>query len=162
MSLHDIFKAGFTRRWHTNHELAHIEDRVDGHSARVARIILYFNPAASAALLAAALRHDDGEAAVGDMKAPLKVARPDIAAALDQIETSARVVLWGDGDRDLSDDEADWLHFADKLDAYMWAAHHGANLSRDGWPECLGWLMAVARRRRIAIGLSAALNEVAA
>lgn len=149
MNLSEIFLAGFTRRWHTNPALAHIEDRVDGHSARVARIILYYWPNASTAVLAAALRHDDGEAAIGDVKAPLKRARPDIAAALDFVETAERIRLWGNADDDLSVPEAAILQFADQLDAFMWAAHHGADLRRDGWRECRAWLISAAHEWRI-------------
>jgi hypothetical protein len=34
-----------------------------------------------------------------------------------------------------------WLKFADRLDAYMWAAHHAPHImGRDGWPELLTWI----------------------
>ena len=36
----DMWKACRVRRWHTNTELAGTDDRIDGHSGRVARIIL--------------------------------------------------------------------------------------------------------------------------
>ena len=29
----------------------------------------------------------------------------------------------------------------DRLDAYMWAAHHAPHImDRDGWPELLAWI----------------------
>ena len=140
MSLHQAFLAGFTRRWHCNPELAHTDDRVDGHSARVARIILMWHPELSVALIAAALRHDDGEMGIGDMCAPFKRARPDIADALAKIEDSVRFKIWNSYDGDLTDTDAHWLVFADRLDALMWAAHHRADLSRDGWAASRAWL----------------------
>lgn len=133
--LHQAFLAGRVWRWHSNPGLAHTGDRVDGHSARVARIILLLHPNPSPELIRAALIHDDGEHAVGDMRAPLKLERPDIAEALDQIEARAVAAIWGDPAAMLSADERVWLRLADRLDAYMWAKHHGANMGRDGWPD---------------------------
>lgn len=139
MTLHRAFLSGFVHRWHTNPELARTADRIDGHSGRVARIILHLHPAPSVNLLRAALTHDDGEIAVGDMKAPLKQARPDIAEALERIEAEAQAEIWGRWPV-LSAEEDRWLQFADRLDAYMWALHHGAQMHRDGWPKAYDWL----------------------
>ena len=38
-NINSIFRAGFVRRWHSNPDLCHTADRIDGHSARVARIM---------------------------------------------------------------------------------------------------------------------------
>jgi len=136
MSLHHAFTAGFVRRWHSNPELAHTNDRCDAHSGRVARILLMWHPAPSIDLIAAALRHDDGELAVGDMKAPLKTQYPEIAKALDEVEANERIKIWGCDDS-LKEADQTWMNFADRLDAFMWASHHKANMNGDGWPGAL-------------------------
>jgi len=137
--LRNIFRAGFVRRWHTNPDLAHTCDRIDGHSARVARFILALHPKPSAALLEAALTHDDGESVVGDM--PYSAKRGSLGVELRDAEVRAASALWG-GSPLLQGDDMRWLKFADRLDAYMWAAHHAPHvMDRDGWPEAREWLL---------------------
>ena len=129
-----------------NPELAHTGDRIDAHSGRVARIILVLHPAPSLALLRGALIHDDGESAVGDVKAPTKDADAAFAAMLQAAEERELDRLWP-GREALNSEEADWLHFADRLDAFMWAAHHAPHvLGRDGWHEAGARLAKVAER----------------
>lgn len=138
MRLHRIFLAGFVRRWHANPDLAHTVDRIDGHSARVARIILALHPDPTVALLKAALTHDDGEIVTGDVPWGAKQ-NPDLKSALNVAEFNARNDLWP-VDKCTADDHR-WINFADRLDAYMWASHHAPHvLHRDGWPEAKDWL----------------------
>lgn len=137
-----IFRAGFVRRWHTNPDLAHTCDRIDGHGARVARIILAWHPDPSLELVKAALIHDDGESVVGDMPYPAKTGR--LGRAYRDAESAVAKKIWGAFPRLTGLDEA-WLKFADRLDAYMWAAHHAPHImDRDGWPEAWEWLAEVA------------------
>ena len=150
-NLEAAFRAGFVRRWHTNPDLAHTCDRVDAHSARVARIILALHPDPSAALLRAALTHDDGESEIGDLKGPAKEADSALADALRQTEEQAAREIWGTMPR-LEGNDARWLHFADRLDAYMWAAHHAPHaLGSDGWPQALLAIVAMARELNISL-----------
>ena len=143
-SLTSIFRAGFVRRWHSNPDLCHTVDRIDGHSARVARIILALHPSPSVALIRAALTHDDGESVTGDMSAVMKQQNPVIASILARAEYIACTALWG-LDPDLGNVGYLWLKFADRLDAYMWAAHHAPHImDRDDWPELLAWIMETA------------------
>lgn len=144
------FLAGATRRWHTNPRLCGTVDRVDGHGARVARLILLLHPAPSLELVRAALIHDDGEGAVGDMPGPAKDANPEFTAMLDQLEQSARARIWGD-DCALSADDVRWLKFCDRLDAFMWAQFHGAPMNRDGWPEAAAALVEAANDLGLAL-----------
>jgi len=140
INLTSIFRAGFVRRWHSNPDLCHTVDRIDGHSARVARIILALHPSPSAALIRAALTHDDGESVTGDMSAVCKGAHWQLAEQMARVEYIARTDLWG-LDPDLGNVGYIWLKFADRLDAYMWAAHHAPHImDRDGWPELLAWI----------------------
>lgn len=153
-----IFRAGLTRRWHANPDLADTCDRVDGHSARVARIILAIHPAPSLAVVAAALQHDDGEGAprgTGDMPWPFKASLPEpIRAAFASWETDAAREVWGIRHAD-SDDP--WIKLADRLDALMWVRHHAPHvLVGDGWPEAIEDI----RARAIALGCTAAVWPV--
>jgi len=143
-----IFRAGFVRRWHTHPDLAHTCDRIDGHSARVARIILALHPGPSRDLIRAALIHDDGESVVGDVPFPtmraMEMRCADGALFLAECETEAVEGIWG-ACKPLGAHDIAWLKFADRLDAYMWAAHHAPHvLGGDGWPEARAWLQAEA------------------
>ena len=148
-----IFRAGFVRRWHKNPDLCHTADPVDGHSGRVARLILALHPNPSMDLLRAALVHDDGEHATGDMSVPAKLANPQMSKMIDRMERAARIDLWG-SDFELWQEEQVWLKFADRLDAYMWAKHHAPHImDSDDWPECRRWLVEQAEALGVAVTL---------
>ena len=146
MRLADIFHASRARRWHTNAHMSHTVDPLDGHHGRVARILLHLWPDSTAAILRAALTHDDGEHAFADVAGPDKRNMdPALLAAVERIMTEARVGLWGD-DPDLTDIERDRLDFADKLDALMWVAHHRPErLKTTDWESTHHTLMVQAR-----------------
>lgn len=156
MDLLKIFRAGFVHRWHTNPDLAHTNDRIDGHSARVARIILALHPDPSVDLLRAALIHDDGESVVGDIPAPFK---NSMGGHHVSAEAEAALDLWGGRDVSVSADDRRWLKFADRLDAYMWAAHHAPYvLTGDGWPEARRDLRAMAEYLGAEAGMDAIID----
>lgn len=144
-----IWQACRVRRWHTNAELAGTDDRIDGHSGRVARIILKLHPCPSRDLLIAALIHDDGEYGIGDIAQPAKVMlrqfEPAAMARLNACEEDALAEVWQAPIDYLTTTETQWLRFADRLDAYVWAAKHGARMDRNGWPEDWQALLAMAR-----------------
>ena len=148
-----IWAACRVRRWHTNWELAGTDDRIDGHSARVQRIILALHPAPTMALMVAALVHDDGEYAVGDIPQPAKAAmrsrEPEAWERFEAAEDDALAEVWAESiDRlpHITYRELLWLKFADRLDAYIWAKMHGARMDRNGWPDALAWLEQTSRR----------------
>lgn len=120
-----IFRAGFVLRWHTHPELSTTRDRIDGHSARVARIILALHPAPSLALITTALTHDDGESVTGDRPWPYKCNK------CFERERHARERMWGAPDPKLLAIDDLWLQMADCLDAYLWAQHHAPHLMRN-------------------------------
>ena len=142
----DIFRAGLVRRWHCNPDLAHTVDRIDGHGARVARIIIALHPEPSFGLIEGGLSHDDGEWISGDVNRTTKASRPVFSQMLGEIEQESRILLWGyDATADLSSSERLWLKFADRLDAYMWAQHHAPHvLTGDDWPDARVWLLETA------------------
>ncbi len=141
-----IWRAGFVRRWHTNPDLSHTVDRIDGHAARVAKIIFALHPDPSVELIRAALVHDDGESVVGDIPQTFKERCGEAwADALERTEYLASVDLWGHWRQALDRNDLAWLKLADHLDAYMWAAHHAPRvLDGDGWPEARRNLIAMA------------------
>ena len=115
--------AGNTIRWHRNPHLSGSNDRVDGHSARVAFIILRLEPNPSAALLKMALIHDLGESGVGDIAYPVKLENPDLNVILERLEAKV-IEKMGFEIPTLTSRESELLEIADKLDAYLWALHH--------------------------------------
>ena len=141
MTLQSLYNAGRVRRWHTNPDLSHIDDYIDGHAGRVTRLVAFLWPSASGRLLRAALAHDDGEYAVGDMAATMKRQYPELAEILSDMEHAARRAIWG-ADQYLTPVEQARLKFADNLDAWMVAQRHAPHvLSGDGWPEQRAWLI---------------------
>lgn len=141
-SIVKIYRAGRVRRWHANADLADTDDRIDGHSARVARLLMALFDDCPAILLRAALTHDDGEVAVGDIPAPVKRRHPRLEAMVAEIEGTEVHYLWGaDALAGLDEIHARQLRFADRLDAFMWAAHHRPwILENYDWPEARRWL----------------------
>ena len=129
MSLMTAWEATFTRRWHRHAHLADTHDPIAGHQGRVALLALMMFPTAHA-LHRAAIMHDMGEAAVGDVPNPVKNANPDLKRALDRIEAEAMVEIGLPG-VDLDDRERDMLRLCDKLDAILWARHHKPDLLDD-------------------------------
>ena len=127
-----LWLSGRVMRWHTNPRMAGTGDRLDGHQARVAQIILENHPEPSVALLRAALTHDAGEMVVGDLPADMKRQMPDVAARHRLEEIIARDIIAG-AFPDLSESETMWLHFADRLDALLWAQFHGEDMTTTDW-----------------------------
>ncbi len=151
--------AGSTRRWHTNPVFCGTDDRVDGHSARVAILILQLWPDASAALLRAAIVHDLGEGGVGDLASPVKRANPQLRARLAALKGDAlRALGFDDPARALNAVEAAVLHLCDGLDAYLWAITHRPDhvRARADW-RAMFWRL---RARADGLGVQAKFDEI--
>jgi len=151
--------AGSTHRWHTNPIYAATRDRVDGHSARVAVLILQFMPDAPVELLRAAITHDLGENAVGDLASPVKWRNPALYAALAALEAEALSEM-GLRFPALRADHAALLSLCDGLDAYLWAVTHCPQhvAARDDWRAMFARLRAAAVR----LGHRAKFDEIVA
>lgn len=130
--LPEILRGGYCTRWHANPDLAHIRETLAEHHARVAQIILALHPQPSVALIDAALHHDAGEPAVGDLPWFFKQAHPQIAADHAAVEADVLAELgcsWP-----LSPEDVRWIKFADRLAAYAHVAQMApAVLQRDDW-----------------------------
>ncbi len=130
----ELWKSGFVRRWHANPKLAGTNDRLDGHQARVAWIIIESMAPRmpSAELLFEAITHDAGELYSGDLPTDFKAANPELADVHRRKEKHARYNIVG---RlcNLSEFERKMLLFADRFDAYLWAQWHGENMNSPEW-----------------------------
>lgn len=157
MTILAAFRAGCVHRWHTNPWLASTGDRIDGHSARVARVLIAWHPAPSLPLIREALIHDDGEHVVGDIPGHRKALV--VSGSGREMEADAVTAIWGAGPA-LSDADADWLRFADKLDALIWAWHHHAPIDTDGWPEAIEALDVLSERLGIRDRLFGLLQQM--
>ena len=116
-------------------------------------------PDAPAELLRAAIVHDLGENAVGDMASPVKRENPDLYAALEILERRALRAM-GLEYPDLTDHCEALLKLCDGLDAYLWAALHRPDYveSNPAWPAMLARL----RDRADEMGLLKKFNEIVA
>ena len=133
-------KAGRTKRWHTNQ---HLEQTVaDHHGQCVGLLLRLYSPAnngrfPSYSLIYETAHHDLGEAVVGDMPGPAKEMYPKIAKAVRKAEIDVRKDM-GVPCRPLTDHEARWLHFIDKLEAWVFAWQ--ADYETD-WAPTRKWLL---------------------
>jgi hypothetical protein len=148
MSLYDIIRAGRVARWHANPDMAHIRETNAEHQWMVAVILLQLLPKDAAPLaeqlIFAALHHDVGEV-IGDLPAPFKDRRPEVAALHAEEEAKVREEMgagfW------LTAEERDWLSLADRLAAWVHVAHHRPELlDGDGWPEAGAWISTAASK----------------
>jgi hypothetical protein len=133
--------ATLTPRWHAGDSapwLARSGDTVGAHGARMAIMARQMWPDASPALIWACIAHDLGEASAGD--APLAAkADPTLKNALDRLEAQAMAEMGID--MPLSPRDRDRLKYLDRLDAYLWAAHHAPHLmDRADWMQARTWL----------------------
>jgi hypothetical protein len=133
VGINPIYRSGSVKRWRTYPEVP--PQTLADHHCRVAQIILFFWPKASADLLYAALHHDCGELITGDVPAPAKDANPALKAALSQAEADARKDM---GIANLVEDRP-MLRFADRLEAYTYVSLHCHHML--GQPE---WVRAIA------------------
>lgn len=150
-----IFASGRVRRWHTNVDLSHTDDFNDAHQGRVARIILALHPFPSYALVIAALTHDDGERGPGDLSSDTKRKNPELRAIVKAEERKTHSETWQGSvvkrTKILTEKETEWLKFADKLDAFMWARHKCVKvLNQSDWIDNANYLMEFAEQNGIA------------
>lgn len=158
-----VWRAGRATRWHQDAWLSGSRDFLDGHHARVAKLILALWPDASRDLLVHALTHDDGEpGGLGDMakhaKERLQRDHPAIAHQLDRFERDARRALWGTDAPGLSREDGLRLKLADRLDAYLWAKHHDRDMTRGKWPADREEIIAMADTLGVLAQVTAAME----
>lgn len=132
--LAEILRGGYCTRWHSNPDMAHIRETLAEHHARVAQILLALHPAPSLQLIDAALHHDAGEPAVGDVPWPAKLKNPALAFAIDCAEETAREALGCN--IILEAEDLLWLKMADSLAAMVHVGHVKPTVLRgDDWKD---------------------------
>ncbi len=130
---HRAWRASFVRRWHQNPDLCDTLDYDCGHQGRVALLVLSLFPNASRDLLAHAITHDQGEAAVGDISWDAKRRSPTLAETARDIET-LEIREQGFDLPVLTEQEQRMLKLCDHLDAWLWMMRHARHLAvRGDW-----------------------------
>jgi 5'-deoxynucleotidase len=154
VNLPELHATGQVRRYHAHPRLSVHGQTVADHAWGVAAIISLLHPAPSAELLSAAIWHDAGERWAGDLPYPAKCAEPAMATAHAAVEARLAAAN-GVPQCKLSEIEARWLRFADRLESVLWCRlRDPVALVADDWRESL----AVVAREAAALGV----GEVAA
>ena len=119
--LRKIRDAGSITRFHTARVIK--EETVAQHSYGVATIVLTLTRGtASRDLIIAALLHDLGEAAIGDIPSPVKASLPqETQDAMEKMETDAIMDMFPRlaEDMSLEPEDVHTLHVADRMDGLM-------------------------------------------
>lgn len=138
------WRATHTTRWHRHPEMCGTGDDIGGHQHRVSILAMLMFPSRPNVVMAAML-HDMGEAAVGDVANPVKEAHPALRNALDAVEEHEMAAM-GLPAVTLSAAERTMLRLCDKLDAYLWANMHRPDLMEgNGWPNDRAEILQLAR-----------------
>ena len=118
-TLRTIREAGAIKRYHTARTIAC--ETVAEHSFNVVNLILVLTEGqASRELILAALTHDMGELAVGDIPSPIKRAMPEeVHSEIERREQQAVLAMHPQVFMELSAEEEHILSLADKLDGLL-------------------------------------------
>lgn len=153
------WNASFVRRWHTHPTLCDTLDYDSGHQQRVALLVLLLKPEASRELIVAAIIHDQGEFAVGDIPSSAKLAHPDLKTIADTIERKA-IHDSGLPSIMVTPDEALFLSVCDYLDCYLWMLRYRPKLRFSGdWKRQINSVLERAELVGVHNEVVALLNE---
>lgn len=126
------WRASFTRRWHQNPDLCDTVDPISGHQGRVALLLLTLFPNASRELIIAAVTHDQGEQASGDLAFDTKADLGPLYAPLRDVEHRERDAQGFVPN--IANCETRILKLCDRLDAWLWMMRHHPGLDdRPDW-----------------------------
>jgi len=154
IGIHPIYQSGGVTRWHARPEVTAPQTNAD-HHGRVAQIMLYFWPNVSQELIYAALHHDCGELVTGDVPYSVKLARPELAKMLGEVEEQACDDM-GVTRTNITQGEHRILKFCDRLEAYTFIAmHHPHLLGNADWIEGRAHIDDTAKK----LGVQARLKE---
>ena len=142
-TIHDAWRSGFVRRWHSNPDMADCGDTNAAHQGRMAVLCIQFFPNHSHELLHACVTHDNAEDVTGDIANPTKQACPEVADALQAIEDET--LKFRGLYVELTTEDKYRLKFLDRLDAYKMMLKHNDDLAmRDDWVKAGEWLVTTA------------------
>ena len=143
-----MWLAGFVRRWHSNPFMAHVDDRLLGHSGRVALLMLGLWPDTPREALISAIVHDLPEVVIGDVSGLAKRNHPALKVALDVVEAEAAIEMGCEPSTDPVWGER--LHLCDKIDAYLYAQHKRPDrMDKDDWPEAATAILRMAENHNL-------------
>jgi 5'-deoxynucleotidase len=149
MKLAKAYMSGKVRRWHTH---ANLHQNVADHAWGVAFIIIKLHPSPSMALIKEALFHDSGEIFTGDVPTPCKKNFPAFRVLLEEIEADFRKHS-GLPLNDLTQEEQDWLDFADSFEAVLFI-HNASGLTKQDADWRFRLLGDKAKKKAKVIGLN--------
>ena len=140
----ELYESSFVQRWHTHPTLARLGQTLGHHQWGVATLIAQLHDNPSVALLKAALWHDVGEFEAGDMPFGAKAWNPALAYQLSNVERRAALRITQRLIQ-LHDEEVDWLHLCDRLEAYLYVKTVAPHLLEDqDWKNCLEAIFEIA------------------
>ena len=131
----NLYEAGRVQRYHANPWMARFGQTDADHQWGCAALLILLNPSATKELIKAAVLHDCGERWAGDLPYPTKIAAPEVAEAHGVIEHYFAKKA-GIPSYHISDNEAYWLKFVDRLESHFYAMLHRPDvLKQDGFLE---------------------------
>lgn len=134
---YDLYRSGFTQRYASNPDMAHLGQTNGHHQWGVAVLLvsLFGDRIDNLAVVWEALHHDTGEMGAADVSHPAKQKYPALAAAVADAEFAERLNL-GVPEASLTEEEARMLRFCDRLESYLFASARAPwVLCGGGWPE---------------------------
>lgn len=140
MKIHDIWRSGLVRRWHSNPDMADT-CQTNGHHQWAVSVIALYLFGDNLDLIKASLLHDVAEVGIGDVSGLAKRLSPELKTAIDEAE-SANAVAMG-----VEYETSDKLKLCDMIEAYLWVRHHNPNILKGyGWPEQVEEIFAISKR----------------
>jgi len=123
--LHKTWETGQVTRYHANPRLSKTNQTIADHSWGVAMILLLLCPTIPKNLLVAALVHDCGERFAGDLPSSFKRQFPGLAEQHAELEKSLCYENGVPFILELDEISTAWLHFADRLESFIFMREHG-------------------------------------
>lgn len=149
----DIHQCGLINRWHAHAIMKDIVDPVDGHSARVAYLLMHFWPHTDRDTLWYALVHDSGEGLTGDLPG-IDGRDPELNSMVVEHQVRRRRTLWPSLPIP-SDRGYKRVKFCDILDRYLMVQlHRPGLLDTHEWVGTCAWL----KSKAVELGVSHAFD----
>lgn len=161
---YDLYRSGFTQRYHGNAEMAWLGQTNAHHQWGVAVLMLRLFPERirSVAVIHEALHHDVGEMGACDVSYPAKQKHPALAEAAADAEALERAEM-GVPEVVLTEEETALLKFCDRLESYLFAAVRAPHvLACEDWQALRSWLLWRADDLDVAIQVQMMLTEARA
>lgn len=138
MNIHEVWRSGLVRRWHSNPDMASTGQTNAQHQWGCAVLAAHLFPEDNQVLRAAIL-HDVAEVNIGDVSGLAKYQNAELKAAIDDAEERNA------SDLGVSYVSSNKLKLIDMLDAYLWVKHHNPKILQGyGWPDQIERMLSLA------------------